>query len=152
HRIATESSLHLADVICYVTDYNHVLSQMNFTFLKQLQQQGKEILLIVNQIDKHAEEELSFTVYKNAIATAFAIQQIDVTKIYYTTLKSQDTGFNQTDALIAHLQHYMNDSAAHVSQHAATAAEQLINEHMMVYNARHQQEREQLEQSLEDIT
>src|SRR5699024_6081468 len=52
HRIATESSLHLADVICYVTDYNHVLSQMNFTFLKQLQQQGKEILLIVNQIDK----------------------------------------------------------------------------------------------------
>jgi len=38
HRMATESALHLADVVFYVMDYNHVLSEMNFEFAKKLKE------------------------------------------------------------------------------------------------------------------
>ncbi len=34
HKLATESALHLADVVFYVMDYNHVQSEINFSFIK----------------------------------------------------------------------------------------------------------------------
>ena len=36
HRLSTESSLHVADLVFYVMDYNHVQSGLNFTFTKNL--------------------------------------------------------------------------------------------------------------------
>ncbi|KHF29076.1 GTPase Der [Anoxybacillus sp. BCO1] len=64
HRLATESALHLADVIFYVMDYNHVQAELNFEFTKRLSQYGKTLYLVINQIDKHREQELFvFTVY-----------------------------------------------------------------------------------------
>ncbi|MDG0813049.1 dynamin family protein [Cohnella rhizosphaerae] len=45
HRAATESALHLADVVFYVTDYNHVLSDVNFRFLRMLHQWGEADVL-----------------------------------------------------------------------------------------------------------
>ncbi|MDQ7863141.1 dynamin family protein [Peribacillus frigoritolerans] len=36
HRVSTESALHLADVVFYVMDYNHVQSEVNFLFTKEL--------------------------------------------------------------------------------------------------------------------
>ena len=59
-RMATESALHLADVVFYVMDYNHVQSEINFAFAEQLKDWGKPLYLIVNQIDKHRERELTF--------------------------------------------------------------------------------------------
>ena len=44
HRMATESAIHLADVVFYVMDYNHVQSEINFTFAKQLKEWGNPIL------------------------------------------------------------------------------------------------------------
>ena len=35
HRVSTESALHLADVVFYVMDYNHVQSEVNFLFTKE---------------------------------------------------------------------------------------------------------------------
>ena len=54
HRIATESAIHLADLIFYVMDYNHVQSELNFMFTKELTEAGKEVYLVINQIDKHS--------------------------------------------------------------------------------------------------
>ena len=34
HQLATESTLHLADVIFYMMDYNHVQSEVNLQFVK----------------------------------------------------------------------------------------------------------------------
>ena len=45
-------------------DYNHVQSEVNLQFVKELKQRNKTVYLVVNQIDKHKENELSFENYK----------------------------------------------------------------------------------------
>ena len=37
HRLSTESALHIADMVFYVMDYNHVQSEFNFNFTQVLQ-------------------------------------------------------------------------------------------------------------------
>ena len=73
HRISTESALHLADIVFYVMDYNHVQSELNFQFTKQLLHYNENVYLIVNQVDKHREEELPFAAYKQSVVDAFQI-------------------------------------------------------------------------------
>ena len=34
-------------------DYNHVQSEVNLQFVKELKQRNKTVYLVVNQIDKH---------------------------------------------------------------------------------------------------
>lgn len=46
HRMATESALHLADVVFYVMDYNHVQSEINFSFAKQLKDWESPYILL----------------------------------------------------------------------------------------------------------
>ncbi|PTY81103.1 dynamin family protein, partial [Heyndrickxia sporothermodurans] len=46
HRISTESAIHLADIVFYVMDYNHVQSELNFMYTKDLLRNGVELYLI----------------------------------------------------------------------------------------------------------
>ncbi|WP_053366898.1 dynamin family protein [Bacillus sp. FJAT-27245] len=87
HRIATESAIHLADLVIYVMDYNHVQSEVNFLFTKELQDAGKEVYLVVNQIDKHREEELSFECFKESVSTSFNSWGVKPAGIFFTSLK-----------------------------------------------------------------
>ncbi|MCA1321178.1 dynamin family protein [Bacillus tianshenii] len=87
HRVSTESALHLADVIFYVMDYNHVQSEVNLKFIKELQDQEKRIYLVVNQIDKHREEEISFETYQKRIQDSFKDWGIEPVSLYFTSLK-----------------------------------------------------------------
>ena len=86
HRIATESALHLADLVFYVMDYNHVQSELNFLFTKELTEAGKEVYLVINQIDKHRDEELSFLDFQNSVKDSFASWGVTPAKIFYTSL------------------------------------------------------------------
>ncbi|WP_163183568.1 dynamin family protein [Neobacillus sedimentimangrovi] len=95
HRIATESAIHLADIIFYVMDYNHVQAELNFLFTKELTEAGKEIYLIVNQIDKHNEEELSFFDFQKSVVESFASWGVSPSRIFYTSLKNPDHPFNE---------------------------------------------------------
>ncbi|MGJ7921858.1 dynamin family protein [Neobacillus sp. LXY-4] len=95
HRIATESALHLADLIFYVMDYNHVQSEVNFLFTKELTQAGKQLCLVINQIDKHRDEELSFADFKESVSQSFASWGVRPEQIFYTTLKDPDHPENQ---------------------------------------------------------
>lgn len=94
HRVSTESALHLADIVFYVMDYNHVQSELNFQFTKQLLHYNENIYLIVNQIDKHREEELSFTEYKQSVSTAFNAWNVEPKDIFYTSLKNKEIVHN----------------------------------------------------------
>src|SRR5690606_15008797 len=67
HRISTESALHLADIVFYVMDYNHVQSELNFIYTKKLLEYGTNLYLIINQIDKHNESELTFKQFKQSV-------------------------------------------------------------------------------------
>ncbi|GGF89258.1 dynamin family protein [Paenibacillus abyssi] len=90
HRMATESALHLADVVFYVMDYNHVQSEINFAFAKRLKDWGKPLYLIVNQIDKHREQELAFSEYRRSVEEAFANWHLEPAGIVYLSLRQPD--------------------------------------------------------------
>ncbi|MEF3301721.1 dynamin family protein [Paenibacillus sp. GYB003] len=87
HMMATESALHMADVVFYVMDYNHVQSEINFAFTKRLQDWGKPLYLIVNMIDKHRERELSFAEYRESVRRSFASWHIEPDGILFTSVK-----------------------------------------------------------------
>lgn len=95
HRIATESALHLADLVFYVMDYNHVQSELNFLFTKELTRVGKEVYLVINQVDKHREEELSFADFQRSVEDSFASWGVKPASIFYTTLKEPNHPLNQ---------------------------------------------------------
>ncbi len=47
-------------MIFYTVDYNHVQSELNFKFMKHINDVGIPVVFIINQIDKHQDDELSF--------------------------------------------------------------------------------------------
>ncbi len=98
-RLMTESALHLVDSMFYVTDYNHVQSEVNLLFLQQLSEQKQPFYLIINQIDKHREEELSWTDFQIGVTNVFEQWNITPEAVYYTTLKEQDDEHNQLYAV-----------------------------------------------------
>ncbi|GIO83384.1 hypothetical protein J25TS5_03160 [Paenibacillus faecis] len=87
HAAATNSALHLADVVFYVMDYNHVLSESNLGFARRLADWGKPLYLVVNQIDKHREQELSFATYRKSVEQAFELWGIPPAGVFYISLK-----------------------------------------------------------------
>ncbi|MNZ44022.1 Bacterial dynamin-like protein [compost metagenome] len=99
HALATNSALHLADVVFYVMDYNHVLSESNLSFAKVLADWGKPLYLVVNQIDKHREEELSFDTYRSSVESAFELWGIGSAGIFYISLKESEHPLNMLDSL-----------------------------------------------------
>jgi predicted GTPase len=94
-RLMTESALHLVDVLFYVMDYNHVQSEVNLYFLKSLQENNIPFYLIINQVDKHNEEELSFASFKESIRQTFASWEIQPERVFYTSLYDMDLTINQ---------------------------------------------------------
>lgn len=99
HRIATESALHLADLVFYVMDYNHVQSELNFLFTRELTAAGKQVYLIINQIDKHREDELSFAQFKESVRSSFASWGVKPARIFYTSLKNNQHVENEFSEL-----------------------------------------------------
>lgn len=99
HRIATESALHLSDLVFYVMDYNHVQSELNFLFTKELTDAGKELYLIINQVDKHQDAELSFEQFKESVEVSFSDWGVKHSGIFYTSLKVPESPLNQFEEL-----------------------------------------------------
>jgi GTP-binding protein EngB required for normal cell division len=99
HHMATESALHLADVVFYVMDYNHVQSEVNFAFAKKMKDWGKPLYLIINQIDKHKEYELSFEEYREGAVQAFRNWNIEPDGMLYVTMKEPAHPHNEWEKL-----------------------------------------------------
>jgi GTPase Era involved in 16S rRNA processing len=99
HRMSTESALHLADVVFYVMDYNHVQSETNFAFTSRLASWGKPFFLIVNQIDKHRESELPFAAFRSSVGDAFAEWGIVPDGVLYLSLREPANPHNEWQTL-----------------------------------------------------
>ncbi len=135
HRMSTESALHLADVVFYVTDYNYVQSEMNASFMKQLLDWGKPLYLVVNMIDKHREEELSFEQFASGVRKAFSDRGLSPVDIAFVSVKQPAhplSEWNRLVGLLDGLKPYREElayrsilqSAAYLAaRHAETAAE-----------------------------
>ncbi|MFC5403746.1 dynamin family protein [Cohnella soli] len=100
HRAATESALHLADVVFFVTDYNHVQSEVNFRFMRSLARWGKPTYLIVNMIDKHQEEQLSFAAFRDSLSQALANWDIAPAGTLFLSLREPSHPLSQWDELL----------------------------------------------------
>lgn len=98
-RIITESSLHLVDVLFYVMDYNHVQSELNLMFLKNIQSMNIPFHIIINQIDKHNEEELTFQSFKKSIKQTFDQWGLSPEEVYFSSLYKQDMEINQFECI-----------------------------------------------------
>ncbi|KAB2333618.1 dynamin family protein [Bacillus mesophilum] len=129
HRIATESAMHLADVVFYVMDYNHVQAELNFLFTKELVNAGKKVYLVINQIDKHREEELSFEQFQNGVRESFASWGVIPDRIFYTTLKENDHPHNEFTDLQNNLQNLLKDGRKQLPQSIYHSLEKLMKDH-----------------------
>ncbi|WP_035721251.1 dynamin family protein [Gracilibacillus boraciitolerans] len=85
-RLITESALHQVDVLFYVMDYNHVQSEVNATFLKEIDSMHKPYYVIINQMDKHDESEISFTAFQESLETVFRQWNIQPKRVFYTSM------------------------------------------------------------------
>ncbi|WP_162013659.1 dynamin family protein [Bacillus coahuilensis] len=99
HRKMTNRMLHLSDRIFYVADYNHVLSQVNLQFLSSLNNENVPVVLIINQVDKHNEEELPFKQFKQKLTEHLADFSINIERIFYTSMKYERHPHNQIEEL-----------------------------------------------------
>ncbi|KAB7706148.1 hypothetical protein F9802_11185 [Bacillus aerolatus] len=122
HRISALSKLHLADLVFYMMDYNHVQSPVNFEFNRQLAERGKNNYLIVNQIDKHIASELSFDEFSQRIHRAFDEHNLSYDGLYFTSIKDERHPCNQINELKALLSGKISDRQQQIVHHALREA------------------------------
>lgn len=95
HQAVTVDQLYTTDMIVYCMDYNHVQSETNLYFLKQLSQEKKPIFIVINQIDKHNEKEIPISVFKQSAEAVFKRWDIRYIKLYFTSMKYPEHPLNQ---------------------------------------------------------
>ncbi len=151
HRISTESALHLSDLIFYVMDYNHVQSELNFLFTKELAAAGKEIYLIINQIDKHREEEISMAKFKASVRESFSSWGVQPEHIFYTSLKQEEHPHNEFGKLRQFIHEKMALSKELLPRAAEEAIKRLADEHIRFLEALDESEEQRLNGILEGL-
>ncbi|WP_160141537.1 dynamin family protein [Salicibibacter halophilus] len=95
HENYTGTELLTTDAIIYITDYNHVRSETNLRFLRQMQRENKPIILVVNQIDKHDENELPFSIFSHGLRDMLQRFGIDPIALYFTSCHELDHPENE---------------------------------------------------------
>jgi len=152
HRIATESAIHLADLILYVMDYNHVQSELNFMFTKELTEAGKEVYLVINQVDKHSNQELSFSEFKTSVAHAFSSWGVKPADIFYTSLKKDDHEYNQFSQLQAFLAERLKEKDSLLLQSIFHSLQKIIKDHLDLTKKKNEQELEPFKDILNELS
>lgn len=131
HQLATESALHLADVVFYVMDYNHVQSEINFAFTKKMKEWGKPLYLIINQVDKHRDQELSFSDYRSGVQEAFKNWHIQPDGIVYTSVKTPDHPHSEWSKLDWLLKRLIDEKAPLAALSLEKSAKHLADAHAL---------------------
>lgn len=145
HRKATEDALHMADAVFYVMDYNHVLSEMNFRYIRLLAEYGKPLFLIVNQIDKHRDSELKFADFRDKVQEALHDWQIEPAGVFFISVKKLDDPRNEWPHLLELLRRLV-DAGDRLLRHGVRhAALQLIAEHERYVRNEEESARSELE-------
>lgn len=85
HQSTTEQFLYTSNMIVYTVDYNHVQSALNFQFMKRMNQVGIPIIFVINQIDKHNENEISFDTFKQKVEQSIQDWDIKVAQLFYVS-------------------------------------------------------------------
>ncbi|WP_017812936.1 dynamin family protein [Paenibacillus shenyangensis] len=129
HEAATYSALHRADVVFYVMDYNHVQSETNLSFARTLYERGKPLYLIVNQIDKHEDQELSFAEYRKGVEQAFARRGIEPAGVLYVSRQVPEHTYGRLERLREVIGELLEDHVPLMRYSLSQAAWELAEEH-----------------------
>lgn len=152
HRLATESALHQADLILYVMDYNHVQSELNFMFTKELTEAGKEVYLVINQVDKHSDSELSFAKFRTGVADSFASWGVRPARVFYTSLKNQSHEHNQFPQLQLFIQERLNNRGELLLNSLFISLKRILSEHSHYLKAKMTEETAAAKKVLADLS
>lgn len=151
HRVATESALHLADIIFYMMDYNHVQSEVSFHFTKKLQEMDKTLYLIINQIDKHQDSELPFEQFKEGVLQAFRDWGVEPNDIFYTSLREKDAPQNQLSDLKTFLSFVWENREEELLNGIVKASKNVIDEHIEFTKKQDEESFEKWESELSNL-
>lgn len=152
HELATESSIHLADLIFYVVDYNHVQSEINFDFTKQLIDSGKKFVLIVNQMDKHREEEIAFQHFKQSVSDSFLSYGIKPEQIFYTTLIETNSYYQGLIELKSYIDSKLYERESILPVSMEESFQKLYKDHLTFIDARNVEKVAPFEEQLSGVT
>lgn len=130
HAMSTESALHIADIVFYTMDYNHVQSELNFQFTKELMKYNPNVYLIVNQIDKHQDVELSFEDFKKSVHESFAAWGVFPKDVFFTSLKVEDHPYNDFPRVKKIVMDSMENWQNHLIETAENTLVKLHDEHI----------------------
>ncbi|MCT2536373.1 dynamin family protein [Aquibacillus koreensis] len=150
-RIMTESSLHTVDVVFYVMDYNHVQSEVNLTFLRDLEIQGIPTYVVINQIDKHSDHELTFKQFKDSVNHVFAEWGIHPKHTFYTSLKDLQAPNNQYSKLKQEFQQLMTNHVDRIEETIQKSLQVLIEKHLDWVALQYEEQKESLENVLNEL-
>ncbi|HDB4257762.1 TPA: dynamin family protein [Staphylococcus aureus] len=101
HQSITEQYMYTSNMIFYTVDYNHVQSELNFKFMKHINDVGIPVVFIINQIDKHQDDELSFATFKSRVEKSIADWDIKLEHTFYVS--KFDHSENELGALSTYL-------------------------------------------------
>ena len=85
HQSSTEQFMYTSNLLFYTVDYNHVQSALNFKFMKRINEVGIPIIFVINQIDKHNEEEITFETFKSRVEKSIKNWDIKLQDTYYVS-------------------------------------------------------------------
>jgi GTPase Era involved in 16S rRNA processing len=151
HHQSTESALHLADVVLYVMDYNHVQSEINLAFAKKMKEWGKPLYLIVNMIDKHKEQELPFAAYQEGTQQAFRSWGVEPDGLLYVTMKEPMHPHNDWHKLRWLLSELIQRGEALQTYSVDASLRYLIQEHGSWLAESHESVKTELRDALEEV-
>ncbi|WP_321284640.1 dynamin family protein [Exiguobacterium profundum] len=126
HRQATERSLFLADHLFFMMDYNHVQSEQNIGLMKQFSREGRPYSIIINQIDKHDERELSFVEFKASLTKAFRHHDIVPNDTFYISLRDGQHPHNEVERLRSYVRQVINEAKQQQVEHADALIHTLV--------------------------
>ncbi len=149
-KIMTESALHLVDVLFYVMDYNHVQSEVNLAFLSEMQKRGKPLYIVINQIDKHQEDELSFQQFQDSVVDAMASWGIKPKATFFTSLTNSQHLYNQFDQLKGTLDCLFQNKDQYIDETIEHSTSQIVHEHLKSFKEEQQEKVDELKQSVND--
>lgn len=150
HRLSTESALHLADLVFYTMDYNHVQSELNFTFTKALLRYNPNVYLIINQIDKHRDSELPFAQFKKSVEDSFRMWGVEPKGIFYTSLRELDHPHNDFPKVKAIVDGAMDDWQDQFYTNAIKTLTKLEDEHQLFLDEKIEETKAQFEEILSE--
>lgn len=144
HQAATRSALHLADVVFYVMDYNHVQSENNLAFAKALSDWGKPLYLIINQIDKHREREITIEAYRKQVESAFREWGVQSAGILFTSLKVKEHPLNQWEDLLGLISGLLQQREELLRYSLSRSVHHVADASVAAYREDQQEERDKL--------